>query len=384
MAVTLETFEDEYTGDGTTTVFPITFGFNKAEHVRVSVTVDDEETWLTQGSDFTVDGEGEGEGEGSVTFATAPASGVAIRIVRLVPITQLIARRTQGPFSPEEWERATDLLTHICQQINGGAIDIEDVFPGEVNGGQNVGTGVGVYEGKSGVTLQFRGIKAGDNITVTHDDANNDIVIEAAGADLASTPPAILVAGGGAITGTALTAARADHRHALQAGGVQTIGTANSAGTASSVARSDHVHAHGDQTSGSLHAVATGTTNGFMSSEDKKILDRVRTVTARGHYDWNGTGYDLNAGATYDPAEILPTSVSSTSGVATLTWRRQLDRVPNIVSNCSRTEETGAHAFVVVNSKSDTEAELIFVPLTGTPEDVTFFDVYVDMAVEPA
>ena len=56
-----------------------------------------------------------------------------------------------------------------------------------------------------------------------------------------------------------------------------TIGTANADGVATSVARSDHVHAHGNQTVGSLHAVATTLVNGFMSSTDKTKLDALKT-----------------------------------------------------------------------------------------------------------
>jgi hypothetical protein len=56
-----------------------------------------------------------------------------------------------------------------------------------------------------------------------------------------------------------------------------TIGTTNSDGVNTSVARSDHVHAHGDQTVGSLHAVATTSVNGFMSSTDKTKLDTLKT-----------------------------------------------------------------------------------------------------------
>jgi hypothetical protein len=52
-----------------------------------------------------------------------------------------------------------------------------------------------------------------------------------------------------------------------------TIGTANSIGVAGSYALSDHVHSHGVQTNGTLHAVATGSVNGFMSAADKTKLD---------------------------------------------------------------------------------------------------------------
>jgi len=51
------------------------------------------------------------------------------------------------------------------------------------------------------------------------------------------------------------------------------IGTANSAGAASGFALYDHVHAHGNQTSPTLHALATSLAHGFMSSTDKAKVD---------------------------------------------------------------------------------------------------------------
>ena len=51
------------------------------------------------------------------------------------------------------------------------------------------------------------------------------------------------------------------------------VGTANAEGVAASFSRSDHVHAHGNQTSGTLHAAASGATAGFMSAADKTKLD---------------------------------------------------------------------------------------------------------------
>lgn len=55
------------------------------------------------------------------------------------------------------------------------------------------------------------------------------------------------------------------------------VGTANSVGTGSTAARSDHVHAHGAQTDGTLHAVATQSAAGFLSVADKTKLDGVAT-----------------------------------------------------------------------------------------------------------
>jgi len=51
------------------------------------------------------------------------------------------------------------------------------------------------------------------------------------------------------------------------------IGTSNSPGSASGFALFDHVHSHGNQTSGTLHAVVTSSVNGFMSTVDKIKLD---------------------------------------------------------------------------------------------------------------
>jgi hypothetical protein len=51
---------------------------------------------------------------------------------------------------------------------------------GEANDGSNVGSGAGnVYKDKDGVTLRFRKIKAGTNVTVT--EVGDDITIDAAG-----------------------------------------------------------------------------------------------------------------------------------------------------------------------------------------------------------
>lgn len=63
----------------------------------------------------------------------------------------------------------------------------------------------------------------------------------------------------------------------LSFGSPVTIGTANSDGAATTVARADHVHAHGNQTSGALHAAATTSVAGFMSAADKTKLDGLGT-----------------------------------------------------------------------------------------------------------
>lgn len=121
---------------------------------------------------------------------------------------------------------------------------------------------------------------------------------------------------GTAAVGVATTAARADHVHAHgnQLGGAlhaaasdsiagfmsstdkskldalpsnpasvgsvtpSPIGSA-AVGTATTAARSDHVHAHGNQAGGTLHAAATDSVAGFMSAADKTKLDDIDVAT---------------------------------------------------------------------------------------------------------
>lgn len=54
------------------------------------------------------------------------------------------------------------------------------------------------------------------------------------------------------------------------------IGVAGAIGASSTVARSDHVHAHGAQTDGTLHAVATTLVAGFLGTSDKSKLDGIQ------------------------------------------------------------------------------------------------------------
>jgi hypothetical protein len=85
--------------------------------------------------------------------------------------------------------------------------------------------------------------------------------------------PVSVVVGQGNDAGTGNDLARANHKHDLAAGAPIQIGTSNFIGAATTVALSDHVHAHGNQTSGTLHAIVTNLVNGFMSAVDKVKLD---------------------------------------------------------------------------------------------------------------
>lgn len=85
--------------------------------------------------------------------------------------------------------------------------------------------------------------------------------------------------------GIALTFSRSDHVHNIDTGVVSTIGVGNTEGTSANLARADHVHDHGQQTQADLHAVATQSANGFMSSADKTKIDgRKAGIVASGSF----------------------------------------------------------------------------------------------------
>jgi len=102
-----------------------------------------------------------------------------------------------------------------------------------------------------------------------------------------------------------------------------TIGTANAEGILTTLARSDHVHAHGAQTDGTLHAVATpnpGGVAGFMSAADKTILDSVNPAlyVLKAGDSMTGT---LNITAGLNNALVINTNkfvVDSTTGNTTV------------------------------------------------------------------
>jgi len=81
-----------------------------------------------------------------------------------------------------------------------------------------------------------------------------------------------------ASAGAATTVARADHKHDVStAAAIEITDSTNGEGSATSLSRSDHLHAHGSRGGGTLHAVATPSTAGFMSAADKTTLDGLVT-----------------------------------------------------------------------------------------------------------
>lgn len=120
--MTVQTTESVATafGNGVTVNFEVGFKFNADEDLVV-IKVDPvtgEVFPQTLDSDYTVTGAG-AAGGGSITFDAAPASGVVVKITRLVDLLQLTDLRNQGKYFAEVHENVFDLLVMMIQQVSG-------------------------------------------------------------------------------------------------------------------------------------------------------------------------------------------------------------------------------------------------------------------------
>lgn len=110
------TRNDFTTANATTTVFAYTFKILDQTHILVYVAG----VLKTLGTDYTVSGVGVSTG-GNVTLTAAPASGVAVALVRSVPYTQPTTLPTTGPLQPSSIETALDRMTMLIQQVLAAA-----------------------------------------------------------------------------------------------------------------------------------------------------------------------------------------------------------------------------------------------------------------------
>lgn len=117
MTISSQTIRNDYTGNGSTTVFPYTFRILAASELKVVVRDDnDVETTKVLNTDYTVSGVGTASG-GNVTFMTAPVSGYVITIISNAPYTQTTDIRNQGSFFPSVHEDAFDKIVRRVQQL---------------------------------------------------------------------------------------------------------------------------------------------------------------------------------------------------------------------------------------------------------------------------
>ncbi|MBO7712618.1 MAG: hypothetical protein J6S85_03895 [Methanobrevibacter sp.] len=100
----------QYTGNGSTTVFPYTFAiFANSDMV---VYLDDE----IQESGYTISGAGQSAG-GDVTFTNPPDDGVIVTLIRNIPIERVTDFQEGGTFRPKNINDELDRITAIEQQL---------------------------------------------------------------------------------------------------------------------------------------------------------------------------------------------------------------------------------------------------------------------------
>lgn len=110
---------DRYMGDGTQTVFPVSFAFHDVSWLRVTLTSGGADVPLANGTDFTGAIAPGGVG-GSVTLAAAPANGATVTVWMDVPRTQPAVLPSTGHFDLKGLERMLDRTTLQIQQLAEG------------------------------------------------------------------------------------------------------------------------------------------------------------------------------------------------------------------------------------------------------------------------
>jgi hypothetical protein len=318
MTVPTEGSRSHYAGNGVTTAFSTGFYFLAASDLRVTIIpVGLAPIIQTLGVHYTVTVPAPGSGAaGTVTMLTPPASGADVFIERTVPFVQDTSFRTQGSFSPAVHEDAMDRLEFQLQQLDRRTTDLESGFdPGAFFAGNglsmagvtlNVGAGDGILSLADSVAVDFAtgvvpvradGGAVGTGTKAARDDHRHDVQ---------TGNPAALHVGDTTSAGAATSLALSDHQHAVPTGvpasisanasneGVSTafprldhtheVMTAAGAlectdatgvgGVSEKLSRGDHQHPHGDRGGGTLHALATTTTHGFMHYADKEMLAR--------------------------------------------------------------------------------------------------------------
>jgi hypothetical protein len=307
---------------------------------------------LLLGTHYTVAGGGPLAANGTVNLVVGANGTDVYKIVRATSILQPVSLPTQGTFSAATHENEFDRLTEIDQDLAARIAALE--ASGSTNnavagdGLQNVagtwkvkadpsGNGLGapnVVVSASGVAVLTEGDEAtmnpvlsdagspsaggrataarGDHqhiaTTAAPGNASNGAAIaqgtspslaradHAHGFPAPGAPPAVSTDAAAAAAGVSTKFAREDHAHVETTAAPTTISdSTNTQGTATSGVRSDHVHAHGNRGGGTLHAVASSSTAGFMSAADKAKLDLITDFSNLLLTTINGSGQTTDA-----------------------------------------------------------------------------------------
>ena len=168
-----------YSGNGSTTAFPITWPFFSGSLVATLITSAGVETVKSLTSHYTVSGGTASNGlpaTGTLTMLTAPASGETLRITRATSKTQSSTWAENDPFPQKTIEAALDKLTLQTQET---AADASDGIDGGV---MRLETSGAIDYWDAADTI----IRNVGTPTATDDAANKSYVDELTGADQAA------------------------------------------------------------------------------------------------------------------------------------------------------------------------------------------------------
>ena len=129
------------------------------------------------------------------------------------------------------------------------------------------------------------GISAGAPVAVGSDNAEGSATTFSRadhvhdGITLSDTAPTTIQTVQSGISGTAVTAARRDHRHGVSSGNPVNIGTANAGGTSNTFARSNHVHNHNLRGISSNSNTAPSSGDRFFVTDESDTGDPLEYMT---------------------------------------------------------------------------------------------------------
>lgn len=107
---------NDYTGNGTATVYPFTFYVLTASHLVVTI----DGVAQSLGTNYTVTGLRSPTG-GSVTFLSAPGAGAAVRLRRVMPFSRATDYQDAGDLLAQTLDDDIDGTVMLIQQLEYGA-----------------------------------------------------------------------------------------------------------------------------------------------------------------------------------------------------------------------------------------------------------------------
>jgi hypothetical protein len=82
---------------------------------------------------------------------------------RLIPVRDI---QFGQQYDPEKMRRLVEALAFMTSEVRKLQQTLGASGVGEVNTGANVGTGVGLFRNKTGLTLNFRSLLAGSGVSI--------------------------------------------------------------------------------------------------------------------------------------------------------------------------------------------------------------------------